>query len=336
MTSVQRLPSTGPATPPSRLLRHASVSGVGAYLPETVITNADLEKRVETSDTWILERTGIRTRHQIGSGETVVDMSVKAARIALEMAGADSVDAIVCATCSPDTLVPSSACLIQRELNMPGIPAFDVNAACSGYVYGMQVATTLVSSGAYDRVLLVTAEAMTRIVDYHDRSTCVLFGDGAGASVISVSDTPGVHNITLGADGGQAEIIYYGPKQDEPETDDWLRMAGRGTYRLAVDRLCAMTQEVAAGSGWSLEDVDWFVPHQANLRIIESAAKRLGAPMEKVIVNVDSVGNTSAASIALALAEAHASGRIKKGDRIVCVAFGAGATWGGVGLEWSV
>ena len=327
-----------PATAQPRL-RHATVSGIGTHIPSGVITNADLETMVETSDSWIMERTGIRTRHQVGGGETTASMGASAARQAMAMAGIDSVDAIICATCSPDTLMPATACLIQRDLsrdfNVLGVPAFDINAACSGYVYAIQVATSLVRGGSADRVLLIASESMTRLVDYQDRSTCVLFGDGAGATVISVADAPGLRAIHWGADGSQAEIIYYGPMQDNADSPDALRMAGRGTFRLAVDRLCAMCEEVAAESGWSLADIDHVVPHQANQRIIEAAAKRLGFPMDRVLINLDEVGNTSAASIPLALGAAHAQGRVQIGDKILAVAFGAGATWGGFALEWA-
>ncbi len=316
--------------------RHAAISGVGVYLPADVITNADLASMVETSDTWIMERTGIRNRHRAGSGETVAQMGAQAARKAMLMANTTTVDVIICATCSPDTLFPSAACLIQRELGLAPIPAFDLNAVCSGYVYALQVAKSLVEGGGAGSVLVVAAEAMTRLVDYGDRSTCVLFGDGAGASVVSQSSVPGIRAVQWGADGGQAELIYFGPKQDAATPKDAIRMEGRGTFRLAVDRLCATAEELAAACRWSLKDIDHFIPHQANLRIIEATAKRLNIPMDKVFVDVEDMGNTSAASISLALADAYDSGRLKRGDKVVCAAFGAGATWGGVALEWTL
>jgi len=317
--------------------RKAAILGVGGYLPPDVITNLDLEALVETSDSWIMDRTGIRTRHRAGSGETSAALGLKAALPALAMAGSPTLDAIIFATCSPDTLLPSSACLMQRELGVGGAAAFDINAACSGWVYGLQLASSMVQSGAANTVLVVCAEALTRLVDYGDRSTCVLFGDGAGATVVGLAgDGPAVLATRWGADGGQAEIIYYGPKQEAEASPDGLRMAGRGTFRLAVERLCAMAEELAADCGWTLDEVDHFIPHQANQRIIEAAAKRSGIPLSKIVLNVAETGNTSAASIPLAMADAAREGRLKRGDKVVCVAFGAGSTWGGVALEWAL
>lgn len=335
-TDLDTAPAAGSVALPASRLRHAAIAGVGAYVPEGTITNADLEQMVDTSDTWIMERTGIRSRHRIGSGETSAQMGAKAARQAMAMAGVETVDLIICATASPDTLVPATACLIQRELGLFGMPAFDINAACSGYVYAMHVADSLVCSGAAATVLVVATEALTRLVDYADRSTCILFGDGAGASVVVASEKAGIRAARWGADGSQASMIYYGPAQEaQDDLRDGVRMAGRDTFKLAVDRLSSMTKGLIAACNWDVNEVNHFIPHQANIRIIEAAAKRLGVSMERVIVNIEHTGNTSSASIPLAMAEAHAKGLLKAGDRIVCVAFGAGVTWGGLALEWS-
>ncbi|MGI8847141.1 MAG: beta-ketoacyl-ACP synthase III [Candidatus Dormibacteria bacterium] len=322
-----------PASP--RLGRRAGIVSIGACVPAGILTNAQLETMVETSDTWIMERTGIRQRHRTGSGETASTIGAAAARDALDRAGNPRVDVIIAATCSPDTLIPSVACLIQRQLDMGGIPAFDINAACSGFVYGLSVAEGLIGTGVAETILVVATEAMTSLVDYGDRTTCVLFGDGAGAAVVQPTDRGGIVARRWGADGGEADLIYFGPPPGgSAEDPDALRMAGRGTYRLAVERLCTIAEQLCADAGWTLDEVQHFIPHQANLRIIEASAKRLGVPMERVVVNVDEVGNTSAASIPLALESAVRASRLRDGDKVLAVAFGAGATWGGVAFEW--
>jgi 3-oxoacyl-[acyl-carrier-protein] synthase-3 len=314
--------------------RRAGILSVAAHLPEGLLTNADLEAMVDTSDTWIMERTGIRNRHRAGAGETTSEMGAKAARLALEKAGRPEVDALVVTTVTPDTLFPSVSCLIQRKLGLGTIPAFDVNAACSGFTYGLIVSEGLIRSGVADSVLLVAAESMTSLVDFTDRGTCVLFGDGAGAAVLGAVAEGGIVARRWGADGSKGHLIYYGPKPDDPSTPDRLRMAGKGTFRMAVERFCEVTEQVCADAGWDPAGIDHFVPHQANQRIIEAAAQRLGVPMERVVVNVAETGNTSSASIPLALAGAAAQGRFKPGDKVVAAAFGAGATWGAVAWEW--
>jgi len=335
-TYAPRVDQAPRALIPSGAGPRASVLAVASHLPAGVITNPQLETMVDTSDSWIMERTGIRQRHRAGSGETTSDMGAAAARKALEQAGNPRIDAIICATCTPDTSVPAAACLIQRHLGLPGnIPAFDINAVCSGYVYGLSVARSLIESRMAHNVLLVAAESLTSLVDYRDRTTCVLFGDGAAATVVGATAEGGVLATRWGADGGQAELIFYGPTEDSEVSEDGIRMTGRGTFRLAVERLCEMTTALCDEAGWTLDDVDVLVPHQANLRIIEATAKRVGLPMERVIVNVDSVGNTSAASIPIALAQAQAEGRLKPGDRVICAAFGAGSTWGGAAMQWT-
>ena len=314
--------------------RRAGILSVAAHLPDGILSNADLEAMVDTSDTWITERTGIRLRHRVAGGETTSEMGVRAARRALQLAGSPTIDAIVVTTVTPDTRFPSTACLIQRALDLGGIPAFDLNAACSGFTYGLIVTESLIRSGVAERVLLVAAESMTTLVDFSDRGTCVLFGDGAGAAVVGAVASGGIVARRWGADGGKGHLIYYGPQPDDPSSADRVRMAGKGTFRLAVETFCEVTEGVCADAGWELASVDHFVPHQANQRIIEAAAKRLGLPMERVVVNVSETGNTSSASIPLALAGAAAQGRFKPGDRIVVAAFGAGATWGALAWEW--
>ena len=328
------LPSALAQAQASTQQRRAGVLSVAAHLPEGLLTNADLEAMVDTSDTWIMERTGIRLRHRAAAGDTTSEMGAKAARRALEKAGWPQIDALVVATVSPDTLFPSAACLVQRKLGLEGVPAFDLNAACSGFIYGLTVSDALIRASVADRVLLVASESMTSLVDFADRGTCVLFGDGAGAAVLGDVPSGGIAARRWGADGSQGHLIYYGPKPEDPDTPDRVRMAGRGTFRMAVERLCEVTAGVCADAGWDPAGIDHFVPHQANLRIIEATARRLGLPMERVVVSVAETGNTSAASIPLALAGADEQGRFRPGDRIVAAAFGAGATWGAVALEW--
>jgi 3-oxoacyl-[acyl-carrier-protein] synthase-3 len=341
--SAWQLPATAQRASLRDEAPKAAILAISSHLPEKVLDNAQLEAMVDTSDTWILERTGIRERRQVGAGETVSMMGAEAARAALAQAGNPVPDLIICATCTPDTLLPSAACLIQRRLGLPaGIAAFDLNAACSGYVYGLCVAGALISSGTCKTILLVSSEALTTLVDYGDRATCVLFGDGAAATVLGASSSGGIVATNWGADGAHGELIYYGPRPGASDgdghrggADDALRMAGKGTFRLAVERLCEVSEKLCEEAGWTAADIDHFVPHQANQRIIEASAKRLGVPLEKVVVNVAERGNTSAASIPIALAEADATGRFRPGDRIVAAAFGAGATWGGVALQWT-
>jgi 3-oxoacyl-[acyl-carrier-protein] synthase-3 len=299
--------------------RTAAILGVASYVPDEIITNAHLEAMVDTSDAWILERTGIRERRKVSSGMTTSIMAAEAGRRAMAAAGVDSVDALIVATVSPDTPLPSTACLVQRRMGLNGIPAFDIAAACAGFVYGVTIAR---------------GDALTSLIDYKDRSTCVLFGDGAGAAVIGVSDDGGIESARWGADGSEADLIYYGPKAGEEDSDNGLRMYGKGTFRLGVERMAEMAREVCAEAGWALEDVDLLVPHQANLRIIEAVAKRLGMPLDRVVINIDRYGNTSGASIPIALSEAVATGRVRQGDRIVCIAFGSGVVWGGIALRW--
>jgi 3-oxoacyl-[acyl-carrier-protein] synthase-3 len=314
----------------------AQILSLGAYVPDAVLTNADLEAMVDTSDTWIVERTGIRERRRVAPGETAASMGARAAREALARAGNPVPGAIIVATCSAETPLPSTACLIQERLGIGGMPAFDINAACSGFVYALALSDSLIRSRAVSTVLVVASEALTTLTDYTDRSTCVLFGDGAAAAVVGVGEGDGgIRAVRWAADGADSGLIYFGSRADDVGGPRAIRMAGRGTFRSAVERLAAAAQQLCADAGWTAADVDWFIPHQANLRIIEATVKRLGVSMDRVIVNVDRVGNTSAASIPLAVHEAAAAGRLRAGQKIISVAFGSGVTWGGVALEWT-
>jgi 3-oxoacyl-[acyl-carrier-protein] synthase-3 len=327
-------PAAAPAPDALSPALRSAILGCGAFAPEGRITNADLEAMVATSDTWIIERTGIRERRRSGPGETPALLATEAGRRALQNAELSHVDALIVATCSPDAPVPPVACRVQRDLGLHDIPAFDLNAACSGFVYSLAVSDSLIRGGRARSVLVIGVDALTSLVDYTDRGTCVLFGDAAGASVLGAVTDGGISALEWGADGRAAELIYYGPKPAEPDSALGLRMAGKGTYRLAVERMCDVARRLCAKAGWSIDDIDIVIPHQANLRIIESAMNRLGVPMDKVVVNIERYGNTSAASIPVALAEANHRGRLHDGDRVLMVAFGAGVTWGGAALRW--
>jgi len=330
------LPVAAPAAGEQRPATiHAAILGTGSFVPDGVITNADLEAMVATTDAWIVQRTGIRERRRADPLTTSAVMAAEAGRRALADAGVDHVDAILVATCTPDNPIPSTACLVQRQLGLPDIPAFDFNAACSGYIYGLSLSEALIRSGAAGTVLLIGVDRITSILDFTDRSTCVLFGDAAAASVVGGASHGGVASLIWGADGRESDLIHYGPKPSDPDSKAGVRMAGKGTYRLAVERICDVTTRLCADAGWAIEDVDLVIPHQANLRIIEAAMHRLGVPMERVVVNLDRYGNTSAASIPLALAEANAAGRLGDGTRVIAAAFGSGVTWGGVALKWT-
>ena len=314
------------------------VLGMGSYVPAGVVTNADLEQLVDTSDEWIVERTGIRERHRVGPGETASTMGAAAARQALAAAGNPRPDLIITASCSTETRLPSTACLIQQHLGVTGMPAFDINAACTGFLYGLVVADSMIRSRTAATVLVVASEALTPLVDYGDRSTCVLFGDGAAAAVVGTGGlVGGIRATRWEANGDESGFIYFGRHADDPDPAGLraLRMAGKGTFRLAVERMSTTAEHLLADTGWDGEDVDLFVPHQANSRIVEAVAKRLGVSMEKVFLNVGAMGNTSAASIPIALHEAATAGRLRPGDRVLCTAFGSGLTWAGVALEWT-
>lgn len=318
------------------------VLGCGGYLPEKVMTNAELSQLVETSDEWITQRTGIRQRHIAADGELTSDLGTRAARAALEAADltADDIDLIVMATATPDNTFPASAVTVQQALGMNHGAAFDVQAVCSGFLFALTTADALIRSGQARRAVVIGAETFSRILDWEDRSTCVLFGDGAGAVVIEGESLPGwrsdrgVLSAHLRSDGRFKEKLFVDGGPSSTGTVGHLRMEGREVFKHAVGMVSDVIEDAFAATGFTAADIDWFVPHQANIRIIDATAKKLGIPIEKVIRTVDRHGNTSAASIPLALWEASTDGRIKRGDLLLLEAMGGGFTWGAVLLRW--
>lgn len=322
-------------------MKYARIVGTGGYLPEQVVTNADLEKRVDTTDVWIRERTGIYKRHVATPGETTCDLAEQAARRALDAANvsAASLDLIIVATTTPDRVFPSTACLLQQRLGVQGCPAFDVQAVCTGFVYALSIADKFVRTGAAKRALVVGAETLSRIVDWNDRGTCVLFGDGAGAVVLEGGGTAGIFSTHLHADGRYESLLNVpaGISQGYDLVQEgraFIQMQGREVFKVAVNTLGALVDETLGANKLQRSDIDWLVPHQANIRIIEAMAKKLDMPMDRVVVTVDQHGNTSAASIPLALNVAVRDGRIRPGDVVLLEGFGAGFTWGSVLLRY--
>ncbi|WEN13491.1 ketoacyl-ACP synthase III [Rhodanobacter sp. AS-Z3] len=320
---------------------YSRIIATGSALPERVVTNADLEKIVETSDEWILSRTGIRQRHIAADGQTTGDLAFQAAQQALETAGikASELDLIILGTTTPDIIFPSTACLVQHRLGANGCAAFDVNAACSGFVYALGIADKFIKSGQSKKVLVIGAETLTRMVDWTDRQTCVLFGDGAGAVVLEASSEPGIYATCLHADGGHKELLYnpvgvsVGFK-DEPNHGVRIHMAGREVFKVAVKTLDSLVEETLSAAGMNESQIDWLIPHQANLRIIEATAKRLNMSMERVIVTVDKHANTSSGSVPLALDYAVRSGKAQRGQNLLLEAFGGGFTWASALLRY--
>jgi 3-oxoacyl-[acyl-carrier-protein] synthase-3 len=318
---------------------YSRIAGTGAYLPEKVLTNRDLEGLVDTSDEWIVARTGIRERHVAAEGEMASDMGLQAARGALEAAGipAQELGLVIFATTTPDMIFPSTACILQEKLGVRGAPAFDVQAVCSGFVYALATADLFIRSGQCRYALVVGAEVYSRILDWKDRSTCVLFGDGAGAVVLAAADTPGILATKLHADGRYVDTLAVpgqvcaGGIRGKP----YVTMEGGAVFKFAVRVLTEVAEEVTAHADVPLSKVDWLIPHQANIRIIEATAKKLGLPMERVVVTVDMHANTSAASIPLALDQAVRDGRIRKGQHVLLEAVGGGFTWGACLLKWN-
>ncbi|MGA7673613.1 MAG: beta-ketoacyl-ACP synthase III [Rhizomicrobium sp.] len=318
------------------------VIGCGAYLPKTVLTNHDLAKRVDTSDDWIRARTGIRERHVVGPGEKTSDLAFEAAHAALADAGmaADDLDLIVCATTTPDETFPSVATKLQMRLGMTRGAAFDVQAVCSGFIFAMAVADNFIRCGQAKTVLLIGAESMTRLLDWNDRTTCVLFGDGAGAVVLKAGEGSGgnadrgVLNTKLYSDGRLHDLLYVDGGPSSTQTTGHLRMHGKEVFRHAVTNIAASIVASLEQAGLGIGDVDWFVPHQANQRILDGTARKLGIPPQKVVSTVALHGNTSAASVPLALATAVGDGRIKQGDLVLLEAMGGGLTWGAALLRW--
>ena len=323
----------------------ALITGWGYFVPPRVLTNADLERMVDTSDAWIYERTGIRERHVVEGDEVTSGMATKAAKEALARARVrgEDLDAIIVATTSPDYFLPTAACLVQENLGARKAAVFDLGAACAGFVYGLAVARGLVASGAARKILLVGAETISRFIDWTDRATCVIFGDGAGAVVIEASAAgAGIQGTALHGDGRQKKHLRLeggGALHPASRRDDlassFIQMNGPEVFKLAVPAMADAAKEALAAAGLGLEDVDLFVPHQANARIIEAVAKRLGLDRSKVFIDIDRFGNTSAASIPIALCDAVAQGRVRQGDTLVFAAFGGGMTWGAAVVEWS-
>jgi 3-oxoacyl-[acyl-carrier-protein] synthase-3 len=317
---------------------YSRIIGTGSYLPAKILTNADLAGTVDTSDEWILQRTGIRERHIAADNENASDLALQASRRALEMAGiaADQLDLIIVATTTPDMVFPSTACILQSKLGVKNMPAFDVQAVCSGFVYALNTADLYIKSGQYKHILVVGAEVYSRILDWSDRGTCVLFGDGAGAVVLKRSDTPGILASRLHADGSHADILSVpgqvcgGAVSGRP----LLQMDGGAVFKFAVKVLEEVALETLEAAGLQKTDIDWLIPHQANIRIIQATAKKLGMTMERVITTVDRHANTSAASVPLALDEAVRDGRIREGHRVMLEGVGGGFTWGAVLLQW--
>jgi len=318
------------------------VAGCGAYLPERIVTNAELARRVDTSDEWIRKRTGIRERRIAADGERTSDMGVLAAQAALDMAGltSDEIDLIVCATTTPDETFPSTATRIQAELGMTRGAAFDVQAVCSGFIYALSVGDNFIRLGQAGRVLVVGSEAFSRILDWDDRATCVLFGDGAGAVVLQASECngglrdPGLLSTHIFSDGRHHDALYVDGGPSTTGTVGHVRMEGREVFRHAIVRMAEAIDAALAANDLTPGDIDWLVPHQANLRIIEAMARRLNLPDERVVVTIDRHANTSAASIPLALCEAVEDRRIQSGDLIMMEAMGGGFTWGSALLRW--
>jgi 3-oxoacyl-[acyl-carrier-protein] synthase-3 len=322
--------------------RYSRITGTGSFLPPKRVSNADMvallaKDGIETSDEWIVERTGIRARHFAESNVTSSDLGAEAARRALEAAGisANQLDLIIVATSTPDMVFPSAACILQNKIGANGCPAFDVQAVCSGFVYGMTVADAMIKAGTAKRALVVGAEVFSRIIDFKDRTTCVLFGDGAGAIVLEASDEPGILATDLHADGRHVDILCTPGHVSGGDVlgDPLLKMDGQAVFKLAVGVLEDAARAALAKAGKQDADLDWLIPHQANIRIMQSTAKKLKLPMDKVIVTVDQHGNTSAASIPLALDAGVRSGRVKKGDLVMLEGVGGGFTWGAVLLK---
>jgi 3-oxoacyl-[acyl-carrier-protein] synthase III len=317
-------------------MKYSRIAGTGSYLPSKILTNADLESMVDTTDEWIVTRTGIRQRHIAAEGEYTSDLSVHAARRAMVAAGieASEIDLIIIATTTPDRVFPSTACLVQDKLGISNCPAFDIQAVCSGFVYALATADNFIKSGTAKCVLVIGAETMSRITDWTDRTNCILWGDGAGAVILKASDEQGILSTHLHADGSYANLLNVPSGVSKTEGSKTVHMEGNSVFKVAVNTLDAIVDETLEANGLAKSDVDWLVPHQANIRILQSTAKKLGMSMERVVVTVDVHGNTSAASIPLALDVAVRDGRIQRGETILMEAFGGGFTWGSVLMKY--
>ena len=311
------------------------IIGTGSYLPQKVLSNEELSKTVDTNDEWIRERTGIRQRHIVAEGQYTSDLALSASLLALEAAGlhADELDLIVLATSTPDVVFPSTASILQEKLKVRGCAAFDVQAVCAGFAYALSVADQYIKAGTCKNVLVIGAETFSRILDWTDRTTCILFGDGAGAVVLTASDTPGIHSTHIHADGRFQDLLHVPTGVSKQYNEMFkaqtaVQMNGQKVFKWAVKEMSALAIKTLKENNLSADDVDWMVPHQANIRIIEAVASKAGVPMERVVVTVHDHGNTSAASVPLALDTAVRDGRIKPGHTILLEAFGGGFTWG--------
>lgn len=317
---------------------YSKIAGTGSYLPEKVLSNKDLEAMVETSDQWITDRTGIKKRHIVSDEQTTTDLAFLAAEKAIEAAGInnDDIDLIIVATTTPTRIFPSTASLVQEKLNISGCPAFDIQAVCTGFVYGLTVADKFIKSGTVKNALVIGAESLSRIVDWTDRNTCVLFGDGAGAVVLQASEEQGILSTHIHCDGKYNELLTVptGPGSVENDAAEFIEMKGNDVFKVAVKTLSSIVDETLAANNLAKSDVDWLIPHQANIRIIAATAKKLNMSMDHVVVTVDEHGNTSAASIPLALDTAVRDGRINRGETLLLEAFGGGFTWGSALLKY--
>ena len=319
-------------------MTYSGIAGTGSYLPAKILTNRDLEQTLDTSDEWIFTRTGIRQRHIAAASERCSDLALAASRRAIEAAGiaAQDIGLIIVATSTPDMIFPSTACILQAKLGIKNCPAFDVQAVCSGFVYALATADLFLRAGQYQYALVVGSEIFSRILDWTDRGTCVLFGDGAGAVVLRASDTPGILSSHLHADGSYQNLLSVpgsvcgGKVEGRP----FLQMEGNAVFKFAVKVLDEVVAETLAKNNLQKSDIDWLIPHQANIRIIQSTARKLGMSMEKVVVTLDRHGNTSAASIPLALDQAVRDGRIRDGHHVLLEGVGGGFTWGAVMIKW--
>ncbi|WP_091194684.1 beta-ketoacyl-ACP synthase III [Formivibrio citricus] len=317
---------------------YSRIAGTGSCLPAQTLTNHDLAQRIETNDEWIVSRTGIRERRIAAETELTSDLAVKAVEAAIEAAGVsrDEIDLLILATTTPDQIFPSTACIVQQKLGAHGFPAFDVQAVCAGFIYGLTIADQFIRSGGAKCAVVVGAEVISHILDWTDRGTCILFGDGAGAVVLKASDEPGILATRVHADGRYKDILNVPGKVRNGAIDGspWVYMDGSAVFKFAVRALADVAEETLNAAGMEKADLDWLVPHQANLRIIESTAKHLHLPMDKVIVTLDKHGNTSAASIPLALDEGVRSGRIQRGQSVMLEGIGGGFAWGGALLRY--
>jgi len=322
-------------------MKHSRIIGTGRYLPEKVLSNFDLEKMVDTTDEWIRSRSGIERRHVAADGEMTSDLAEHAARRALEAAGVApaELDMIVVGTTTPDTLFPNVGCLVQERLGAGGCAAFSVEAACSGFIYGLSIADNFIRSGAVRTALVIGAETLSRIIDWNDRATAVLFGDGAGAAVLRADSSPGVMSTHLHADGRYKDLLYFptgASKGMRPVGEDGnaVQMKGNEVFKVAVNTLGRTVDETLEANGLQKHDIDWLIPHQANIRIIQATAKKLDMPMDRVVLTVQDHGNTSAASVPMALDVAVRDGRIQTGNLLLLEAFGGGFTWGSALVRW--